>query len=116
MVVSVPHFQWGVGEWREGKTVLEVKKCDATRPEMEQGTWDLEVGGGDHVKKEIIGEANLSQKSPPIPPSSVTLSCSCQSLPLYLPFNTPSIYGKSVHALLWKSFCSFKKSLFSEKA
>jgi len=55
MVVSVPHFQWGVGEWREGKTVLEVKKCDATQPEMEQKTWDLEVGGGYDVKKEIIG-------------------------------------------------------------
>jgi len=55
MVVSVPHFQWGFGEWREGKTVLEVKKCDATQPEMEQKTCDLEVGGGYHVKKEIIG-------------------------------------------------------------
>jgi len=46
MVVSVPHFQWGFGEWREGKTVLEVKKCDATQPEMEQKTCDLEVGDG----------------------------------------------------------------------
>jgi len=60
----------------------------------------------------LLREANLSQKSPPFPPSSVTLSCSCQSLP----FNTPSIYGKSALPLLSKSFCSFKKSLFSEKA
>lgn len=26
----------GIGEWREGKTVLEVKKCDATQSEMDR--------------------------------------------------------------------------------
>ncbi|KAK7359581.1 hypothetical protein VNO77_01542 [Canavalia gladiata] len=36
MVVSVPHFQWDIGERREGKEVLEVKRSDATEPEMEQ--------------------------------------------------------------------------------
>ena len=37
VVVSVPHVQWGVLESGEkGKTVLEVKKCDATQSEMDR--------------------------------------------------------------------------------
>ncbi|KAK7399834.1 hypothetical protein VNO78_11027 [Psophocarpus tetragonolobus] len=61
----------------------------------------------------VKGSKSQSEKPPPPPP--LLSRCLVRVNLPSIPFNTPSIYGKSALAQLWKSFCSFKKSLYLEK-